>query len=191
MSERGHTLLELIAVVTVLLVTAALGLPYLKAYSVEAHLVGAGNAFKGEFRRARSIAVSRNTYAAIRFEPGPAGPSYSIYVDGNHNGVLSADIASGKDVRIEGPIPLNAGASDVRVAVNPRVPEIPPETGFIDPTDPIRFGPSDILSFSPLGTATPGTFYLAGDGLQAAVRVTGGSGRVRLMICRGRRWVER
>ncbi len=48
-----------------------------------------------------------------------------------------------------------------------------------------------MVSFSPLGTATPGTFYLAGEGLQGAVRVTGGTARVRLMVCRGRKWVER
>ena len=46
---------------------------------------------------------------------------------------------------------------------------------MLDPTDPIRFGPSNMLSFSPLGTATPGTFYLAGETLQAGVRVTAGS----------------
>ena len=55
----------------------------------------------------------------------------------------------------------------------------------------MRFGDSDILSFSPLGTATPGTFYLAGDAGQAAVRVTGGSARVRLMVWRGGAWRER
>jgi hypothetical protein len=191
MSERGHTLLEMVAVLATLLITASLGLPYLKAYSVEAHLIGAGRVFKGEFLRARSIAVRTGAYSAIRFEPGPGGSSYSIYVDGNHNGVLNADIASGQDRRVAGPIPLNAGASDVRVGINPGVPNIPPETGYLDPKDPIRFGPSNILSFSPLGTATPGTFYLAGETLQAGVRVTGGSARVRLMICRGRKWVER
>jgi hypothetical protein len=191
MSERGHTFLELVTVLATLLITASLGLPYLKAYSVEAHLIGAGRVFKGEFLRARSIAVRTGAYSAIRFEPGPGGSSYSIYVDGNHNGVLNADIASGQDRRVAGPIPLNAGASDVRVGINPGVPNIPPETGYLDPKDPIRFGPSNILSFSPLGTATPGTFYLAGETLQAGVRVTGGSARVRLMICRGRKWVER
>jgi type II secretory pathway pseudopilin PulG len=191
MSERGHTLLEMVAVLATLLIMASVGLPYLKAYSVEAHLIGAGRVFKGEFLRARSIAVRTGAYSAIRFEPGPSGPSYSIYVDGNHNGVLNADIASGQDRRVAGPIPLNAGASDVRVGINPGVPNIPPETGYLDPKDPIRFGPSNILSFSPLGTATPGTFYLAGETLQAGVRVTGGSARVRLMICRGRKWVER
>jgi hypothetical protein len=191
MSEHGHTFIEMVAVLATLLIMASLGLPYLKAYSVEAHLIGAGRVFKGEFLRARSIAVRTGAYSAIRFEPGPGGPSYSIYVDGNHNGVLSADIAAGMDRRIAGPYPLNAGASDVRVGINPGVPNMPPETGYLDPGDPIRFGPSNILSFSPLGTATPGTFYLAGETLQAGVRVTGGSARVRLMVCRGRKWVER
>jgi hypothetical protein len=48
-----------------------------------------------------------------------------------------------------------------------------------------------MLSFSPMGTATPGTFYLAGESAQAAVRVTPGTARVRILFCRGRRWVER
>ena len=55
----------------------------------------------------------------------------------------------------------------------------------------IRFGRSNMLSCSPMGTATPGTFYLAGESAQAAVRVTPGTARVRILFCRGRRWVER
>ena len=72
----------------------------------------------------------------------------------------------------------------MRVGINPGIPALPPEQGPLS-GDPVRFGVSDILSFSPLGTATPGTFYLAGDSGQAAVRVTGGSARVRLMVWRG------
>jgi hypothetical protein len=79
----------------------------------------------------------------------------------------------------------------VRVGINEGVPAPPPDSGILDTEDPIRFGRSNILSFSPLGTATPGTFYLAGEGVQAAVRVTGPSARVRLLVCRGKRWVER
>jgi hypothetical protein len=76
------------------------------------------------------------------------------------------------------------------VGINSGAPALPPDCGDLA-GDPIRFGSSDILSFSPLGTATPGTFYLAGDFAQAAVRVTGGSARVRLMVWRGGRWRER
>jgi prepilin-type N-terminal cleavage/methylation domain-containing protein len=191
MNERGHTLAELLVAITIILIAASVAIPHLKAYSVEAQLIAAGQLFRGEFRKARSIAVRANAQTAIRFEAGPKGPSYSVYMDGNHNGVLSADINAGKDRRIAGPLPLNGGERYVRVGINPGVPAIPPDTGTLDPADPIRFGSSNMLSFSPMGTATPGTFYLAGEGVQAAVRVTPGSSRVRMMVCRGRKWVER
>ena len=100
--------------------------------------------------------------------------------------MLSADILSGRDRLVSGPFPLSGGAPGVRVGINPGIPALPPEQGQLS-GDPVRFGVSDILSFSPLGTATPGTFYLAGDSGQAAVRVTGGSARVRLMVWRGGR----
>jgi type II secretory pathway pseudopilin PulG len=56
--------------------------------------------------------------------------------------------------------------------------------------DPIRFGRSEILSFSPIGTSTPGTFYLAGEGIQGAVRVTTNA-RVRLLVSYGGPWEQR
>jgi hypothetical protein len=136
------------------------------------------------------MAVKQGVYTAIRFERDGDRAYYSIYADGNRNGVRTADINSGVDRRVLGPLPLHGGASDVRVGINPGLPEIPPDTGWLS-GDPIRFGSSDILSFSPLGTATPGTFYLAGDGVQAAVRVNGSTARVRLWTNRGSKWVER
>lgn len=191
MNERGRTLIEAVAVVGMVMLLAALGLPRLKAYSVEAHLLGAGRVFKAEFLKARSVAWREGAYTAIRFERGLGGMFYSLYRDGNFNGVLRTDIVAGTDRRIAGPFRLDSGAPGVRVGINPGVPAIPPDRGTLDPADPIRFGSSDLLSFSPLGTATPGTFYLAGEGIQAAVRVTGGSARVRMIVCRGGRWTER
>jgi type II secretory pathway pseudopilin PulG len=191
MDQRGHTLVEMLIAAAILMVMAAVALPHVRAYSVEAHLLGAGQVFKGEFRKARSIAVARGVQTAIRFEETLDGMAVSTYLDGNRNGVLAADIESGVDVRIRGPHPLTTGASDVRVAINPGVPAIPPETGTLDTNDPIRFGRSNMVSFSPYGTASPGTFYLANPHRQAAVRVNPASSRVRLMVCRGGRWVER
>jgi len=190
MNERGRTLMEMLVVLAIVVVMAAVSIPYLEAYSEESHLLGAGRQFKGEFRRARSIAARLNVYTAIRFEALPEGMHFSLYADGNHNGVRSADIADGIDSRVSGPFKLTGGAPGVRVGINPDVPEIPPATGILDTSDPIRFG-ADMLSFSPMGTATPGTFYLAGKYAQAGVRVTAGSARVRLMICRGGEWAER
>ena len=175
----------------IILTMAAVAAPAFRARFADAHLMGAAQQFESRFRLAYSMAVRGGVYTAIRFERLPDGRvCYSVYADGNGNGVLSADIARGTDRRIEGPILLTGGAPGVWVGFNPGVPEIPPEHGTLA-GDPIRFGVSDILSFSPLGTATPGTFYLAGDSAQAAVRVTGGSARVRIMLWRGGKWQER
>ena len=191
MNERGHTLVELLLVVAILVIFGTLSAPHIRAYSAEAHLLGAGQVFRGEFRRARSMAVTRGVFTALRFETEPGGWLLSTYADGNGNGVRSSDIKIGIDRRVSGPRQLTTGAGDVRVAINPGTPALPPDRGTLDPSDPIRFGQSNMLSFSPLGTATPGTFFLAGAHAQAAVRVTPGTARVRLMVCRGGRWIER
>jgi prepilin-type N-terminal cleavage/methylation domain-containing protein len=188
MSSRGFSLVEVLLVVALMVTAAAVGIPVFRAYTAEAHLVGAGQAFRSQFRRARSMAVRGNTYTAIRFEHGPAGDVFfAIYADGNGNGVRSAEIRRGIDRRVEGPFPLTGGAPTVRVGFLSGVPAVPPARGVLS-GDPIRFGRADMLSFSPMGTATPGTFYLAGDGVQAAVRVTPGTARVRLMVWRGDPW---
>ena len=191
MSERGHTVVEMLLVVAIIMVLAATAVPTLKAYAQEAHALGAGRLFKVQFLKARSIAIRTNTQTAIRFEEAPDGTySYSLFRDGNHNGVLTEDIRSGKDLLLAGPLPLNGGASDVRIGINPGVPAIPPDRGILDTRDPVRFGRSNMLSFSPLGTATPGTFYVAGPFLQTAVRVNPATARVRLLVYRGK-WVEK
>ena len=59
--------------------------------------------------------------------------------------------------------------------------------------DPLRIGSSNLLSFTPFGTATPGTIYVRGrDGTQLAVRVLGATARARVLryVPRTREWVE-
>jgi type II secretory pathway pseudopilin PulG len=189
--QGGHSLVEMLAALTVLAALAGLGVPWLRAYQVEARLLGAGRVFKDEFRRARSMAVRSSVNTAIRFEQDADGTwFYGLYADGNGNGVRAADIRTGTDRRVGGRRRLDGGAPGVRVAIHPNVPA--PDGGTLDTSRPIQFGSAAMLSFSPLGTATPGTFYLAGEVRQAAVRVTPGSARVRLLIwSRGRKWTER
>ena len=190
MHQRGHTLLELLIVVAILITVASVAVPWVRAFSEDAYLLGAGREFKGDFRLAQSVATRSGVQTAIRFEEQADGMYVSVYRDNNYNGVLSAEIKSGVDTRLAGPRRLDAGAPGVRVGINPHVPRIPPQRGYLDTEDPIQFGRSNMLSFSPIGTATPGTFYLAGPSAQAAVRVTPTSARVRLMIYRGS-WSER
>jgi prepilin-type N-terminal cleavage/methylation domain-containing protein len=191
MNSRGYSLAELLVVLAIFAALGVVGVPIAHALLNEWGLLGSARLFKGEFLRARSMAAKTGVQTAIRFEPCAAGSCISVYRDGNRNGVLSADILAGKDVRVSGPVPLDGRAPRVRVGVLPGVPSMPPDTEPLDPANPIRFGRSAMVSFSPLGTATPGTFYLAARGTQAGVRVTGGSARVRVMIWRGGVWRER
>jgi len=190
-NARGFSVLEALVAVGLLLLLLALVAPSLRAASSDAHLVGAAEIFTGEFRKARSMAVRLGVQTALRFEQEEDGMYLSTYVDGNHNGVLAGDIRRGIDRRVSGPTRLAAFTSGVRVAINPDVPAPPPERGTLDPRDPIRFGRGDMVSFSPLGTATPGTLYLAVAGAQAAVRVNGETARVRCLLYRGGAWRER
>jgi len=191
MRDRGFTLVETLVVLAITLVMAGTAFPAFRAVFADAHLLGAGRQFKSQFRLAYSTSVRFGVYTAIRFERRDDGTVwYAVYQDGDGDGVRSADIEDGEDRLLSGPFPLTGGAPGVTVGINPGIPALPPEHGFLS-GDPVRFGSSDILSFSPLGTATPGTFYLAGDASQAAVRVTGGSARVRLMVWRGGKWRER
>jgi hypothetical protein len=189
--EQGFSLNELGVVGGIIVVLATLSLPGFKAYAERAHIEGAARLFTGEFRKARSMAIRGGVYTAIRFERTEDGARFAVYADGNRNGVRSDDIDDGVDRRVAGPFPLSGGAPGVRVALlRPGLPAPPPERGLLQGDDPIRFGRSDILSFSPLGTSTPGTFYLAGENRQAAVRVTAYA-RVRLLLWQGGPWEER
>jgi prepilin-type N-terminal cleavage/methylation domain-containing protein len=189
-TDRGFSLVELTVAAAIILVMAAVATPVFRAHFADAHILGAAQQFQARFRLASSTAVRSSVYTAIRFERHDDGRVYhAVYADGDGDGVRSADIATGTDRMVAEPVPLEAGAPGVRVGFNAGVPD-PGGNGTLG-GDPIRFGSSDLLSFSPYGTATPGTFYLAGDSVQAAVRVTGGSARVRVMLWRGGRWQVR
>ncbi len=191
MAHRGFSLVELLVVLAAVLLTVAAAAPHIKAYSDDVHLLGASDEFKGAFRRARSMAINSTGNVAIVFDGEGDQARFAIYRDGDRDGVRRDDILAGVDPLVEPPVPVTGPMAGVSVAIQPGLPAIPPETGTLS-GDAIRFGASNILSFSPLGTATPGTFYLLGrNGRQAAVRVTGGSSRVRTMLWDGGRWSER
>lgn len=188
-TDAGYSVTELLVVLGIIALTASVALPNIIGFRQEYALTSAARSFRNEFMRARSIATKKNTQTAIRFERTASGRVfYSTYIDGNFNGVLAGDITRGIDTRIAGPFELDAGQAGVEVGVIPGVTS--PDGGPLG-LDPIRFGTTRMVSFSPLGTGTPGTFYLRTRSSMAGVRVTGGSARVRIMILRGKRWITR
>jgi hypothetical protein len=103
-----------------------------------------------------------------------------VFADGNGNGVRTVEIASGVDPNLSPAERLGQHVPGAEFGIIAGTPSID-NTGPLTGTDPIRLGRSDLVSFSPLGSASPGTIYLHGpDRKPWALRITGATGRVRL-----------
>ena len=55
---------------------------------------------------ARSHAVLRSAHVALWFDEDPSGIAFLMFVDGNHNGVRTSDIASDVDPPLDAPARL-------------------------------------------------------------------------------------
>jgi hypothetical protein len=179
---RGASLPELMVVIGLVGTLAAVSLPPLLR-GVDAARVRAGARYLGgRLHLARMLAVMRSQYVALRFEP--VGQSYRIglYADGNGNGLRTIDIDRGVDRPLGPPERLEDQFASVRLGIVEPVPAVDGH-GWLGPSDsPVRVGRSGLVSFSPLGTATSGTLYVRGRGLeQYAVRVLGPTGRIRVL----------
>ncbi|HXH27684.1 MAG TPA: hypothetical protein VNL37_01495, partial [Candidatus Polarisedimenticolia bacterium] len=96
---------------------------------------------------------------------------------------------------LEGPRDLRSRFEGIDFGLlDTAIPEVPPATGVLAPaSDPVRFGRSDIVSFTPIGTASSGTFYVSdGRATVCAVVLYGRTGRIRTWrFDRGRfRWTR-
>jgi Tfp pilus assembly protein FimT len=121
---------------------------------------------------ARSQAVARGAAVALRFDQDSRGFSFSVFQDGNGNGVRTADIQAGIDLLLEPASSLfeRFPGVDIGLSVNAPAP------------DPIQLGRTNLLTFTPMGTATSGTIYIRDrQGSQWAVRVLGATGRTRVL----------
>ncbi|MEO8433025.1 MAG: GspH/FimT family pseudopilin [Acidobacteriota bacterium] len=135
--------------------------------------------------RARSLAISRGRYVGLKFRPNGDRYEWTIYADGNRNGIRTADITRG----IDRPVAAFAWSrNDVLpgILTGTPVPDPGDPTAVLDrPDDPIRFNGSDICSFSPIGESTPGSVYLwDGRDRMAVVRVYNRSAKLRTLYHR-------
>lgn len=182
-SLLGYSVVELLVVTALVAVVIAAGVPVLADAADAADATAAARHVSGMIARARFEAARRNRSVALRFAADDRGePALVLVVDGDGDGVGTEDIAAGIDVALGPPDRLSAHFRGARFAVAAEVPAID-GAGVLTPRDPpIRFGASQQVSISPIGTATSGTAYIASRrGVQYAVRVAGVTGRVRVL----------
>ena len=157
-------------------------MPTLLAARDDVRADGAASFLVSELRQARMEALRRNAQVAVRFEADGDDYLLAFYVDGNGNGVRSAEIASGADAVLRPRERLGQQFPGVGFGFEDDVPDLDGSSSAGN-SNPIRFGSSRMVSFSPTGTCSSGTVYLHGRGhRQLAVRVLGGTGRIRTWV---------
>ena len=161
-------------VIAVLAILSAMVIPHALAGLDRSRGLSAARYVAGRFAHAKIQAVSRSAIIALRFEEERGGITFEAFQDSNQNGVLTEDIQNGVDVPIEDPTRLWELFAGATIGVTPDAPV----------GRPVQLGGgSNLLSFTPTGTATGGTVYVRGpDGTQWGVRVLGATGRTRLLL---------
>jgi prepilin-type N-terminal cleavage/methylation domain-containing protein len=178
---RGFTLIELMFVIVLWSVIAGIAVPQVLVALDRQKAWAAARYLAGRMAMARSYAVTRSAYVALRFTSLGDDVLFQMFADGNRNGVRTLDIGS----QVDQAISVSARLSELFPGV---VIGVITDVG----TDPVRIGSTNLLSFSPLGSATPGTIYVRSrEGVQLAVKITGATGRTRLLryVPRTREWV--
>ena len=193
--ERGTSLAELTAVLAILAILSLISIPALSEILAEEALSTAAREVATILHAARARAVFQGAEVGVKWVANAGDLVLTVYQDGNGDGVTTADIKKGVDRLVEGPHWLGSRYQGVRFSFVPGMDGRDPGGAPIgDLSDPIRFGKSNICSFSPLGHASPGTVYLSDHRhRQAAVRVTPQNAKIQIWTYHGRKlkWIPR
>jgi hypothetical protein len=185
----GYSLLELMFALGLVMTMSAMAAPQVLEGMDEYRTAGAARYVAGRLQRARMEAVMRSRSVAVRFERVAGRYAFAMYVDGNHNGVLTSDITQGVDDQIAPAERLAEKFTGVDFGTLPGLP--PMEAGGQRPLDdPIHLGAGSLATFTSTGTATPGSVYVRGRQTQYVVRIFGATGRTRVQRfdTRTRQW---
>jgi type II secretory pathway pseudopilin PulG len=177
----GFSLVEAVFVLAVVALTAAVAVPILDEAQAAAEAASAARYVAGRLAALRLDAARRGRAVGLRFTA--ASPrTFTAVLDGNGDGVRAADVAAGVDVPLGPADRLEDHFRNTAFRVVRTVPAIDAAGTVEAGDDPVRLGVADQLTFTPLGTATSGTLYIAGrHGHQFAVRVFGATGRTRVL----------
>jgi len=183
MSSEGHTLAETAVALAVGGLLAMIALPSLGGARSRARVAGACREIASVMRLTRSRAVAESRNLALVFDRDARGWRYQVFADGDGDGVRGDDRASGTDPAVGTPVHIGDRweGVDLGFPVLARIRKLPPATGWMVSTaDPVLFGSTDVVSFSPMGDASSGSLFVS-DGLRgSAIVLYGPTARVRV-----------
>ena len=187
----GAALIDIIVSTSLCFVMMAIAVPVIGGtLDRERTIIGAQH-LAGQLRRARLESLNRARPVAVRVDVVGDRTRLQLFADGNGNGVLQRDIDRGIDLPLAPAEWLDDQARDVSLRINQEAVDVSGAVTLEPGDDPLRIGNTSLLSFSPVGSATSGTLYVAAHrGPQMAIRVFGATGRVRVLMfeARTRQW---
>jgi type II secretion system GspH-like protein len=135
---------------------------------------------------ARAEAIARSRNVGLKFRKNGNRYEWTLYIDGNGNGIRTAEITKGIDRPLGIAFPWQRNDVVPGILSGTPVPDPGDPGKLLDRLDdPIRFNASDICSFSAVGESTPGSVYLwDGHDRMAVVRVFGRTAKVRTLYYR-------
>ena len=178
-TSDGLTLVELLFAVSLCAVLAGVALPVSSEAIDRLRTAGAARYLASQIASLRMDAIHRSRAVALRFESAIPDYQFGPCVDGDGNGVRTADLRRGTDKPLAPPRQLGDNFRGVSFALASGLPDV--DGARSASTDGVRIGSARILTLSPDGTATSGTLYVRGRHAQYAVRVLGATGRTRVL----------
>lgn len=178
--HRGITLPELLTTLALFAMGAGFSASALHAFAGMTTLRAASHEIASLFSEARGRAIFRGAYCGVRWVSSNGDLTLQLFDDRDGDGVRTEDIRNGIDRPVSRPLSVKSRWPKISVGFIPGFTARDPRGNPVgNLSDPIRFGQSDIASFSPLGDCSPGSVWL-GDGRrrQALVRLTPGTARI-------------
>ena len=181
--QRGFTLVELLVGAVLIATLTLILVPPLLSASAKLRLRLAAAEVATTLYRARSEAIRLRHNVGLRFDRDDDGRvTFTLYRDTDGDGLRNADIRRGIDGPLAPPRRLDLGRGIRFGFPRPAPRRDPSGRRLVRLGDPVRFNRSDLASFSPLGTSTPGSVYLTDSrGILVAVRLLGRTGKVRIV----------
>ena len=177
--DRGASLIEVVVVMAAIVSMAGAAAPGAAAAIDARRVRQAAGLVAGRLRAAKQLAVFQGRSVGLVFDQVADRWAFRICSDGTGNGLRRADIDAGTDPCAEGPFDLERMFPGVRILSDASIRGPDGEAGS---TDAVRFGRSDLVSFSPDGGCTPGSLFLrSASGAQWIVRIAGVTGRTRVL----------
>ncbi len=174
----GTSLLETLIALTLLGVLAMYGASTMLRWRQQQRLEGALRHLAHAVTRTCALAVASGRIHGLRFVSASGELRWTTLVDGDGDGIGQADFAAGIDVPLDAEVTLGRRHAGIEPG---RPPGAPTVLGGAADRGGLAFGPADIVSCTPSGSARSGTLYVRsrrGDG--AALRLYGPTARMSL-----------